>query len=421
MFLFQLAFGRLCFNFTEADIKLTAGSSGISTTAADKSLKIQDLLPREQKKAGSHQFQVIDVEALVKRTPHDNVGRHYLQMKYVQSTEGEQTPVEVPIRVDQMSLLCNTTELVHLYDILVESVCRYLRLVESCLLSERDEFQRVSVPQPYHFLLPEFGHYLTCVYPKAVDDDREYLVGRRKEIHDILGLVKNRPLFRRTSAWTEEAAKHTDSSVLTNTHVGLKQAVVGGRQYLVQGTYGYHHYLQDSFNDDGWGCAYRSLQTLVSWFRHQGYTTKAIPTHKQVQEILVRLGDKPKEFVNSRQWIGSAEVAMVIQAYLGVDSRILNVRTGAEMAQMAPDLCMHFTSQGTPIMIGGGVLAHTILGIDHNPETQELKFLILDPHYTGSEDLHTIQLKGWCSWKGVNFWDKKAYYNMCMPIKPAFI
>lgn len=91
------------------------------------------------------------------------------------------------------------------------------------------------------------------------------------------------------------------------------------------------------------------------------------------------------------------------------------------MAQMAPDLSMHFTSQGTPIMIGGGVLAHTILGIDHNAETNELKFLILDPHYTGTEDLHTIQTKGWCAWKGVNFWDKKAYYNMCMPMKPAMI
>lgn len=417
--LFQLAFGRLCFTFKGTDIKLTAGSSGISTTAAEKDMKIADLLPKT-KGSSRNQFPVIDVEALIKRTPHDNKGRHYLQMKYVQS-EDDKGPVEVPIRVDSMSFLYNTTEILSLYDILVESVCRNLRLVESCLVHEREEFQRVSTPQPYHFLLPEFGHFLTCVYPKAVDDDRPYLVERRKSIHDILGLLKNRPLFRRTSAWTEPASQSDTSSVLTNTHEGLKQTVVGGRQYLVQGTYGYHHYMQDQFDDNGWGCAYRSLQTLVSWFRHQAYTTKSIPTHKQIQEILVRLGDKPREFVGSRQWIGSAEVAMVIQSYLGVDSRILNVRTGSEMAQLGPDLSMHFTSQGTPIMIGGGVLAHTILGIDHNAETQELKFLILDPHYTGAEDLQTIQSKGWCSWKGINFWDKKAYYNLCMPIKPAMI
>lgn len=42
---------------------------------------------------------------------------------------------------------------------------------------------------------------------------------------------------------------------------------------------------------------------------------------------------------------------------------------------------------------GGGVLAHTILGVDCNHETGAVKFLILDPHYTGGEDLKVIQDK----------------------------
>jgi hypothetical protein len=67
---------------------------------------------------------------------------------------------------------------------------------------------------------------------------------------------------------------------------------------------------------------------------------------------------------------------------------------------------------------GGGVLAHTILGVDFNKNSGELKFLILDPHYTGSEDLLVIQGKGWCGWKGVNFWNKAAYYNLCLPQRP---
>ena len=53
----------------------------------------------------------------------------------------------------------------------------------------------------------------------------------------------------------------------------------------MDGTYTYHHYMQDRFDDDKWGCAYRSLQTLVSWFRHQGYTTVPIPTHRQIQQV----------------------------------------------------------------------------------------------------------------------------------------
>ena len=45
------------------------------------------------------------------------------------------------------------------------------------------------------------------------------------------------------------------------------------------------------------------------------------------------------------------------------------------------------------LSIGGGVLAHTILGVDFNDVTGDIKFLILDPHYTGGEDLKTIQDK----------------------------
>lgn len=41
-------------------------------------------------------------------------------------------------------------------------------------------------------------------------------------------------------------------------------------------------------------------------------------------------------------------------------------------------------------LLGGGVLAHTILGVAWNETTGQIKFLILDPHYTGAEDLQVI-------------------------------
>lgn len=69
-------------------------------------------------------------------------------------------------------------------------------------------------------------------------------------------------------------------------------------------------------------------------------------------------------------------------------------------------------------ILGGGVLAHTILGVDYNRDTGDIKFLILDPHYTGADNIKTILSKGWCGWKNMSFWDKKAYYNMCLPIVP---
>jgi len=42
---------------------------------------------------------------------------------------------------------------------------------------------------------------------------------------------------------------------------------------------------------------------------------------------------------------------------------------------------------------GGGVLAYTILGVDWNEMTGQVKFLVLVPHYTGGEDLKIIQDK----------------------------
>ena len=50
--------------------------------------------------------------------------------------------------------------------------------------------------------------------------------------------------------------------------------------------------------------------------------------------------------------------------------------------------------------VGGGVLAHTILGVHFNETTGAVKFLILDPHYTGGEDLRIIQ-------------DKVSFINDC--------
>jgi hypothetical protein len=67
-------------------------------------------------------------------------------------------------------------------------------------------------------------------------------------------------------------------------------------------------------------------------------------------------------------------------------------------------------------MIGGGVLAHTILGVDYDMQSGNIKFLILDPHYTGSDDIKQI-LNKWCGWKSMSFWDSSARYNMCLPLK----
>jgi len=113
------------------------------------------------------------------------------------------------------------------------------------------------------------------------------------------------------------------------------------------------------------------------------------------------------------------EVSFCLETLIGVQSTILNVSSGAEMSSIARQLGEHFRIHGTPIMIGGGVLAHTIIGVDFNSKTGDARFLILDPHYTGPEDLRTIQNKGWCNWKPSTFWKVDSFYNMCLPMRPT--
>ena len=65
--------------------------------------------------------------------------------------------------------------------------------------------------------------------------------------------------------------------------------VQNGKQSLVKGNYAYYHYMQDNFNDNGWGCAYRSFQTIFSWFKNESYTEKSVPTHREIQQVMFTL------------------------------------------------------------------------------------------------------------------------------------
>lgn len=92
--------------------------------------------------------------------------------------------------------------------------------------------------------------------------------------------------------------------------------------------------------------------------------------------------------------------------------------SGLEFPSKARELAFHFETQGTPVMIGGGVLAYTLLGIDYCEVTDQVNWLILDPHYTGGEDLKVILDKGWCSWKTSDLFRADAFYNLCLPQRP---
>ncbi|XP_041457900.1 ufm1-specific protease 2-like [Lytechinus variegatus] len=371
---------------------------------------------KKKKKKTKLDGQVLDVKILFKtgsaQTKEEDA---HIPVVFYNDYPAEMHHLAMNLPLDVVVMAPASSPLSHLSSLFIEGVCRQLRAMEICI-ARHFEKHDICKPEAHHFKPMGLHHLLTVVYPSGVSD--QDLESTRQSLHQQFILPQDRPLLRRLNSYLfpEEKMKHV---YLMNTHIGLlPSGVSGGKQSLVQGNYTYHHYMQDRFNDDQWGCAYRSLQTLCSWFKLQGYVDCSIPSHKEIQQALVDVGDKQAKFVGSRQWIGSIEVSTVLNQLLGITSKIMFVPNGEEMAMKGRELAAHFQTQGTPVMIGGGVLAHTILGVDFSEKTGDLKFLILDPHYTGGEDIKTIQDKGWCGWKSIDFWDKTEFYNLCLPQRP---
>ena len=66
-----------------------------------------------------------------------------------------------------------------------------------------------------------------------------------------------------------------------------------------------------------------------------------------------------------------AQVSFCLESLLGVQSSIVNVSSGREMAGQAPLLARHFRNHGTPVMIGPYPNNHSII---INRETNNSQF-----------------------------------------------
>ncbi|KAK0158922.1 hypothetical protein PV328_009859 [Microctonus aethiopoides] len=405
----NIASGSVGFHFPDSDVFLLGNDS------ESREISTRELANKSFKNIPGY-IDVIDVTMFMRMT---NELSRESELKYAPVLQQIKRPFEslqFDLNVDTLSLVGNNLTATQLYSILVEAVCRSLRLLERSLMQQLDN-DLLNLPEIMHFKPKSFVHFITIPYPTGIssEDMKRY----RKKLHKLLAFDLSRPCFKRGNA-VKFARDYKPNDLILQPHKAIKSTLAGQTHIsIVDGLYAYHHYQQDSFNDSGWGCAYRSLQTIFSWFRLQGYTDQPIPTHRTIQKCLVDIGDKPPNFIGSNQWIGSTEVGFVLETLLGITVRVLCAATGNKMTDLNWNLKEHFDTQGIPVMIGGGVLAHTILGIRYNENTKETQWLILDPHYEGTENLSTIVNRGWCGWKNEDFWKKDAFYNMCLPQKPS--
>eukprot|EP00727_Mastigamoeba_balamuthi_P013708 m51a1_g8960 putative ufm1-specific protease 2 (540) ;mRNA; r:1057286-1059300 len=311
-----------------------------------------------------------------------------------------------------------------------ESAERAAALVAEGVARQARQLQALGEgAEALHYQPRQLAHPLTlCSVPRLADS--QAAVQERRAVHGLLMLPEAMPAVHPRVALDPskppKLAAAGPGGRMRDVHVTLlgadPQSNVDGRVYLVQGSYDYYHYTQDNIDDKGWGCAYRSMQTLWSWLLLAGYTSRAVPMHRQIQETLAALGDKPATFVGSRQWIGAIEISLCLDSQLGVQSKVLFMRSGSEASAHLGALRAHFASEGSPVMIGGGVLAYTLLGVDWSEGTGDARLLILDPHYTGSDSAQGVRQGGWCAWRRVDeVFLSDHFYNLCMPLRPRSI
>lgn len=332
----------------------------------------------------------------------------------IQLKDGDSIDISFPLKI--VYLVPLSSQVSALAKTFMTSLKKILTKLKETIVASISDSNVLPIPQVFSFYdASTYTHPITAIFVN-INDDKLFQT-QRKEIHQKYIIPMDKPAFKTNMQF---GAKSNTDNCLLNVHVGLNSGIKNGTPVTVEGKYLYYHYNQQHMNDSGWGCAYRSLQTIISWFQLHGYINiDRAPSHKQIQEALVEVGDKPANFVGSNKWIGSQEVFCVLNHLYGIESKIIFINSGAELANKARELIQHFQNNGTPIMIGGGVLAHTIIGVHFDESNGNVKYLVLDPHFTGEDDISVIHKKGWVGWKEVSFWDAHSFYNLCLPQKPV--
>lgn len=204
-----------------------------------------------------------------------------------------------------------------------------------------------------------------------------------------------------------------------NVHIGLLNPEIGPLKCsLVKGDYLYFHYGCDGQDDRGWGCGYRTVQTMASWLCHNWTDSKGIPSLPEIQQALVAMGDKPGSFLGSSDWIGTVEASLVLDYFFDVPCKLVHARDGgAELERVAVrELHQHFEKHGSPVMMGGDRdnSSKGVLGVCSGDTGSYL--LVADPHYYGCElEQAELQRRGWVAWKRVSSLNQSSFYNLCMP------
>lgn len=164
------------------------------------------------------------------------------------------------------------------------------------------------------------------------------------------------------------------------------------------------HYNCDSTKDAGWGCAYRVCQMILSWILLQGIRQIQIPSILEMQEILVQMKDKPDNWIGSSKWIGSFEVALILEHLCGISCEIISVQPFQTMTDFIPTFQEYFEEVGSPIFVGGDSYAYLLVGVGNQ------HWMVIDPHWKGENPVDAVRLMNL-----QQIFNKGTFYNFLLP------
>ena len=194
----------------------------------------------------------------------------------------------------------------------------------------------------------------------------------------------------------------------------IPAAQAAGTLHLLRGALRYHHYGVDGFADHGWGCGYRTVQSMFSWLAPD----LPAPSIPAMQRTLAQAGSG----VGPRGFIGAVDAVVLLDEHASVVIR--HLRPGEDRSSLAPELSAHFDSGGGPVMVGGSsdVYSKTVVGVR---EGTPAALLVLDPHYAGQalaqgEDPAGLWAEGWIAWRPVDtLLRADSFYNAGLPRRRA--
>lgn len=164
------------------------------------------------------------------------------------------------LELDCLSMVHKHTKITRIYDILIESAYRNLRLLQNLLLNSfqdngGDQSQPVSVPEIFHFLPEGVGHFITRVYDKKKSDTslskyrlffiklfiKMYAkkklnvisVDDRRQLHKQFLLPMTQPIFRRSNRYIFKGDQ-VISGKLINPHEEVKPTTNGKLVYFAR-------------------------------------------------------------------------------------------------------------------------------------------------------------------------------------------